>query len=417
MARLDTTKRIVRQKVSLTSDKRTVMFSPLVLSCPMFITDDASLCRTACTDGYNIWFYDDFVKGLTDGQLRYLIMHEIMHIVAMHLIVWQPLRKKDPMCANMATDHFNNLTIKYDIDPSEKFLEPIEGALCDDKYRVNGVIQDTKTIFDDLYKQGKRKGKGKGNGETSSSDSQEEGQQSSGGNDGQTLDDHLWDKAEEMSKDEDKAKEIRETIDTALRQGKMLAQKMSGNVPRGVEKILEPKIDWKEMMRLFLISNNSDREVSSWRRPNRRWIHQDIYLPSLVGESAGKLLIGIDTSCSIGQHEISAFLGEVTKICKDINPEKVELVYWDTSIKQPESYEQHELDNIISSTKPRGGGGTDPRCVPEYIKDKNINPQCVVMFTDGYVGNWGKWDCPVFWGITSSEIVAGVGTSVYVDID
>ena len=178
--------------------------------------------------------------------------------------------------------------------------------MCDDKYRVNGVIQDTKTIFDDLYKQGK--GKGKGNGETSSSDSQEEGQQSSGGNDGQTLDDHLWDKAEEMSKDEDKAKEIRETIDTALRQGKMLAQKMSGNVPRGVEKILEPKIDWKEMMRLFLISNNSDREVSSWRKPNRRWIHQDIYLPSLVGESAGKLLIGIDTSGSIGQHEISALL-------------------------------------------------------------------------------------------------------------
>ena len=45
--------------------------------------------------------------------------------MAMHLIVWQPLRKKDPMCANMATDHFNNLTIKYDNDPSEKFLEPI----------------------------------------------------------------------------------------------------------------------------------------------------------------------------------------------------------------------------------------------------------------------------------------------------
>jgi len=83
MARLDTTKRIVRQKVSLTSDKRTVMFSPLVLSCPMFVTDDASLCRTACTDGYNIWFYDDFVKGLTDGQLRYLIMHTIRCIATM----------------------------------------------------------------------------------------------------------------------------------------------------------------------------------------------------------------------------------------------------------------------------------------------------------------------------------------------
>ena len=39
------------------------------------------------------------------------------------------------------------------------------------------------------------------------------------------------------------------------------------------------------------------------------------------------------------------------------------------------------------------------------------------MFTDGFVSDWGKWDCPVFWGITENDIVADVGTSVYVDVN
>ena len=418
MAKLETTKRLAKAKVKLSGDSRTVAFGPLIMSLPMFVTDDNDLCRskTACTDGYNCWYYKKFVDDLCDAQLRYLIVHEVLHVVADHLKTWQPLFKKDARCTNMATDHFNNLTMKYEIDPSETFLKPIKGALCDDKYRVNGVIQDTKKIFDDLYKQAKRKGKGEGNGETSSSDSQEEGQQSSDGNDGQALDDHLWDKAEEISKDKDKTKDIKEIIDTALRQGRSLAEKMSGNKVRSIDKVLEPKIDWREMLRVFLTNYNSDREKSSWRRPNRRWIHQDIYLPSLVSESAGKLVIGVDTSASI-YSKVSWFLAQVVKIVKDTNPESIELVYWDTEIVRSEIYKQEELENILSSTVPRGGGGTDPTCVPKYIKNKNINPQCVVMFTDGYVGGWGKWDCPVFWGITSDDIVADVGTSVYVDID
>jgi hypothetical protein len=43
-----------------------------------------------------------------------------------------------------------------------------------------------------------------------------------------------------------------------------------------------------------------------------------------------------------------------------------------------------------------------------------MNPECVIMLTDGYVGTWGNWKHPVFWGITSKNITADNGVSIYV---
>jgi predicted metal-dependent peptidase len=55
---------------------------------------------------------------------------------------------------------------------------------------------------------------------------------------------------------------------------------------------------------------------------------------------------------------------------------------------------------MANNTKPVGGGGTDVTCVPEYIKDNNITPQCAIVVTDGHLyGGWGAWTCPVLWVI------------------
>jgi hypothetical protein len=41
--------------------------------------------------------------------------------------------------------------------------------------------------------------------------------------------------------------------------------------------------------------------------------------------------------------------------------------------------------------------------VPEYIKARGIKPECVIMLTDGYVGDWGKWQHPVLWCINTDR--------------
>ena len=59
--------------------------------------------------------------------------------------------------------------------------------------------------------------------------------------------------------------------------------------------------------------------------------------------------------------------------------------------------------DVASKTKPVGGGGTDVRCVPEYLKQHKIKPQASIVFTDGHLyGGWGEWDHPVLWVIVDN---------------
>jgi predicted metal-dependent peptidase len=198
-----------------------------------------------------------------------------------------------------------------------------------------------------------------------------------------------------------------------LRQGAILAGKMKGNVPREIGDVLTPKVDWREALREFITSFCVDKDESTWRRPSRRWIGDDVYMPSLIGESVGRVVVAIDMSGSIGSDEVSQFLGEVRDICDRVKPEGIDLLYWDTDVCQHEKYEQDQLDNLLGSTKPRGGGGTNPQCIVDYMSEKKIKAECAIVLTDGYVPNWGDgWSCPTLWGITT-DAVSGVGKTVH----
>ena len=119
-------------------------------------------------------------------------------------------------------------------------------------------------------------------------------------------------------------------------------------------------------------------------------------MPSGVTEQVGELILAIDTSGSIGSNELSAFLSEVKEICDTVHPDGVRVLYWDTQICRDEKYDVEDLDTLVQSTKPEGGGGTDVTCVTDYIRDNNINAQAAIVLTDGYLyGGWGQRTMPV----------------------
>jgi len=140
-------------------------------------------------------------------------------------------------------------------------------------------------------------------------------------------------------------------------------------------------------------------------------------MPSLIGERVGHLVVGVDTSGSISGREISRFLSEVKSIAEDVHPEKVDLIYWDAAVAAHEEYEESMLSTLVQSTKPAGGGGTDPRCVSKYLKEKVIQPECVIMLTDGYVGSWGDdWEVPILWVIVGgNKTHATCGKTIHVE--
>jgi predicted metal-dependent peptidase len=402
MTTLTIEQQIQKEHVWLMKHPNYCLYSGIIMIGKTEVRDDIP---TACTDGRNTYYGREFCSKLDKQGLRAVILHENLHKAFRHTTMWQHLYKQWPIVANMACDYVINLIIK-DSDPEGKEVKLPDSALLDDKFR--GL--DAGEVFRRLKQEAESTGKinVKTAGDQKGKDVPvTEGSPMPGG-----FDEHDWEEAEGMSQEEKEG--LAKDIDQALRQGAILAGKLKGNVPRELSELTESKVDWREALREFVTSFCADKDESTWRTPSRRWIGQDVYMPTMISESVGRVVVGIDMSGSIGPTEIGQFLGEVRSICERVRPEGIDLLYWDTDVCQHEKYDQDQLDSLLSSTKPRGGGGTSPQCIVNYMKAHKIKAECAVILTDGYVDSFGSdWPCPTLWGITTDR-VSDVGKTVRV---
>ena len=339
--------------------------------------------KTACTNGRDEVYNRDFVDTLNDAQLRGVVLHENYHIQYRHLTTWEHLWKIDPQLANMAADYVINLQIFTPERVEAKFVEPIEGMLYDTKY----VNLDVAQVFDDLRRE-QEEGKKKGGSGTPSGDS---------------FDTHDWEGAQEMTADE--RNELEREIDQAIRQGSMMASKTgSGGARDMFGDLLSAQVNWRDALRDFISDTCVGNDYCSYAKPDRRFLQYDMYMPSGVADQVEELVIAIDTSGSIGTAEITSMLSEVRSICETVPPKRIRILYWDTEVCRDESYELSQLSELVHSTKPEGGGGTEVSCVPKWLTDNNVSPQACIVLTDGYLyGGWGEWSCPVLWCILDNK--------------
>lgn len=344
---------------------------------------------TACTNGRDEAYGREFVDSLTDAEFRFLMLHECYHKMYRHLTTWTHLDDIDRKRTNMACDYVINHKLSETEAYKNKWIVMPEGGLLDNQY----AGMDTQQVFNLLPPQPK----------------------GGGGTGINPFDEHDWDGAKELSDDE--SKELAKEIDEAVRQGAIMAGKMGTGGLRDIGELLQTKKDWRELLREFVTTTCSGKDYSTWRKPNRRYVGMDMLMPSSISEAIGEIVIAIDTSGSIGQQELSKFLAEVSGICEQVKPSKVRMLYWDTTVCKEEVYLQDELDNLVKSTKPAGGGGTDVECVPYYMDEHSIRPECVVVLTDGYLGgSWGKWSVPVLWCIQGNKSAhATVGVTVHIE--
>ena len=349
---------------------------------------------TACTNGRDEIYGRAFVDELNDAELRFLILHEVYHKLYKHLTTWEWMWKLDARAANMACDHVIN--IKISDDNRDGWAVMPAGGFCDFQYRD----WDAAQVFKHIRENNSGDDGGNQSGEPSDTESGDgdSGQGSQGG-----FDSHDWEGAQELTDDE--KRELARDIDEAIRQGAMVAGKIGDGSERDrFGELLDAQVDWREVLREFIQNTCKGSDYGTWSRPNRRYVSSGFYMPSGVNDQVGELVLAIDTSGSIGQRELTAFMSEINHICSTLNPERVRVLYWDTQVRGDESYAVHELDKLIDSTKPVGGGGTSVECVPQYIRDHTINPQACVVLTDGYIwGSWGEWDCPVLWCILDNK--------------
>ena len=393
---LTTEQRLSKAVVSIMSNEKYVALAGILMIGDRSVRDDIP---TACTNGRDEMYGREFVDKLSDPELRFLTLHECYHKLYKHLTTWRHLYEEDPQLANMACDYVINLKITD--DNKDGFAVMPKEGLLDEQFRGMDSAQVFDILKQDTPSNNHPDNSGAGNG-------------SNGKSLPQGFDEHDWESAKELSEEE--KRELGRDIDEAIRQGALIAGKLGTGADRELKDLLKPQVDWREVMREFITMTCSGNDYSTYRRPNRRFLSADIFMPSGISESVEGVVVAGDMSGSIGQREQAVILTEAKQMFDTVHPNWVRMLYWDTVVCSDEKYEQHQLDQFVKSTKPKGGGGTDVECVPKHMTDNNIKAQAAIVITDGYLGgSWGEWDCPVLWVVVDNKgAKPTVGTCIHV---
>jgi predicted metal-dependent peptidase len=368
--------RLKKAHISLMKHPETALYSGVMLMGKSSVEDEKF---TAYTDGVNKRYSREFISKLSDAELRGLVLHENLHVALKHIQRFKKEFKAEPMLINASADYVVNDIILNLNDRS--FLTLPEDRLYDAKYRNWSV----REVYEDLKKQ------------------RQDNNTPQGGNEYKTLDDHDFESSQNMTEAE--AKELSSKIDKALREGGILAGRMGAKIPRTIQELLEPKVDWREVLREFVTSATRGSDEYTWRRFNKRLMANDIYMPSMENESVGELVVAIDTSGSIGGQELTEFASELASICSVCTPSKVRVLWWDTEVHGEQVFSPEDYNNLKDILKPQGGGGTMVSCVSDYINAKKINSEAVIVFTDGYLESDIKWNIsvPTLWLVTQAK--------------
>lgn len=403
---LTTEQRIKRSHIQLMKHPETALYSGVFM---LGTTDVADDVPTAYTDGVNKRYGRAFADGLNEAELNGLVMHENLHVAFRHLLHNKDLFDENSRLANVAADYVVNDIIVSLKDKNLCKLPP--GALVDPRYH-NMSMREVYRLLKE-----KCEGKDKGNkpdGKPEQSEQDGQGQPVPGDGDGSVEDggdpfkDYKFDDHDHKAKapvTAEDAKELETRIDRALREGALLAGRMGAKVPRTISELLEPKTRWQDELRDFLSSTMSGKDEYTWRKFNRRQLPNDLYLPSVESEAVGELVVAIDTSGSIGPDQINEFATELVSISESVSPERIRVLWWDTSVHGEQIFDSDTYGDIVSMLRPLGGGGTHLSCVSEYINKKSIRAECVIVFTDGYVESDVKWgiDAPTLWLVTHNK--------------
>ena len=188
--------------------------------------------------------------------------------------------------------------------------------------------------------------------------------------------------------------------DEAMHQALSLA-KAQGKAPGAVEETIRGAhasvLDWRTLLRRYM--TDAARSDYSWSLPNRRFIDNGLYLPSIRGQGIDTIAVIIDTSASLPARTLAAFWTEVREIAAELQPETVFVLQVDAALQDAADYAAGDLPEEIAL---KGRGGTDFRPGFEWIAEQGLRPSCCLYFTDmecdsypenepGYPILWCDW--------------------------
>ena len=372
------TREYTREEKARVTEKLITARIGLLLRHPFFgnlatrlnLIDASDWLPTLATDGRNFYYNVGFVDQLTPKQAEFGFAHEVLHNVFDHM---GRCESRDKKLANIAMDYAVNQICKDDrIGEFPTCIKVFQA----DKYRGWSFEQ----IYEELY---------------------ENAQKIDFSQLGEMLDEHL-DGGGEGESDQDgdgskgpiryskeELKKIRDEVKEAMISAAQASG--AGKIPAGVARFLkdltEPKMDWRELLRMNIQS--IIRSNFSFSRPNRKSQMSGAILPGMINEDTIDVCCAVDMSGSISNQQAKDFISEVKGIMDQYTDFNLKLWCFDTKVYNFAEFTGDNSDDIMSY-EVKGGGGTDFDVNYQFMKDNDIDPKRFIMFTDGYpCGSWG----------------------------
>jgi predicted metal-dependent peptidase len=362
---------------------------------------------TAATDGRNFFFNREFIDRLDDQELDFLVGHEVLHMVFDHV---EARGDREPRIYNMACDFNINMTLVEQSIGKVIGEDKLNGGkpCLDWKYRGMNSYE----IYDDIFANAEKIDIGSMDVHLDPEGGDDEGQGSGEGGDGDGDGEKKGPARGQMTAEERKA--LRDEIKQAVIQA---SQSAGGDVPDSVKRMISelvaPKMDWRDLLRTNLES--SLKNDFTFMRPSKR--SGEVIFPGMNKEEVLKAFIAIDLSGSIGHELAREMLSEVQGIMEQYADYEIHVACFDTEVYNYDVFTSDDGRNILEY-ETKGGGGTDFEAVFKFLENEGIEPDQLVMFTDGYpFGSWGNPDyCDtlfVIHGDTAQRIQAPFGVTAH----
>jgi len=367
--------------------------------------------ETAYTDGTRIAFGPEFLESLTDSELDFVMMHEILHVVLQHCIRGED---RDHERMNIACDIVvnSNILLENNMDHRSITLSKWGESMHIAPDGKEGHEYTAEQVYDMLPPTPpQKKKKTPSSGWEKGRAKQEQGDPKDIAPGGQSWDNHSqWGRYEEDDTLRDVwVKQFAEACEAITIREKTIGR---GTLPlfaqRLLEKLRDPQVDWRTILNEFVQEEVNDYSFSP---PDRRFQESPFFLPDFneLGKNGEPvdILFMIDTSGSMSDKEITSAFSEVKGAIDQFDGKlKGWLGFFDAAIIEPKPFES--VDDVLK-IKPAGGGGTDFQIIFEYVHQymENKLPACIIILTDGYAPFPQEHlarDIPVLWLIDNNNI-------------
>ena len=390
-------KRLQKARLSLMKDRS---FYAVLLFHVRFSVDP--MCETAYTDGERIVICPDFLEELSDKELEFVLMHEVLHIALNHCSRTKADYDFDRF--NKACDIVVNSNILYssNFDPDAITLQKYGPGIHTTPTGEEGYLYSAEEVYKMLL-----------------DESESKAEANADQNGGAGFDDHTyWDYSsggvDSGNDSENEAEQVRlqRIIDATEIAAHIAARKGNagrGNIPLFAERLLteltKPKTDWREVLQNFVQEEITDY---SFEPPDRRMQDSAFLLPDFneKDEDPKNIWFCIDTSGSLNDTQVTAAFSE---LCGAIEQFEGHLTGWlsffDNQITKPERFES--IDDVLA-IKPVGGGGTSFKIIFRMLEElqDEMEIASIVIITDGYSifpEEAAALGTPVLWLLSSSD--------------